>query len=256
VSLAVQLVDGGGEGPAVVLGHGLTMDGHSVERLAAGLRASGHRTVTWELPGHGAAEPADVGWSVEALGAALARAVGDAGLERPALVGVSMGGYASLQAAGGPSALDVDGLVLIGCGGAPAPPPGAERLGSLATWAAGSALPREAAEAMAAAELGDRHPGAVELRDRWLADDRAGARYLPGYLALFTRPDPAVAAAAVHARALVVRGAADPWVTEADAALLASLLRTRSVEVPGAAHQPQHTRPEFVLEAVVAALAR
>lgn len=231
-------------GRPVVLGHGLTLDRRSVHRLGTALADDGHRVLVWELPDHGAAPAPASAWSVEALGAALADALATAPIAPPILVGVSMGGYAALEAVGGPARAAVAALVLIGCSGVPSPPVDAHRVAAVATWARDGVLDDGAASAMAAAELGDDDPGVDALRRHWLADPALGSRFLNGYLALFTRPDPARAAQVAQQRgipSLVVRGARDPWVTARDACRLAELLGGPCADVPDAAHQPQHT---------------
>jgi pimeloyl-ACP methyl ester carboxylesterase len=256
LSIALQEV-AAGTGTPVVLGHGLTLDRHSVQRTADAFAAQGHPVLLWELPGHGAAPRASVSWSVEELGLALAAAIRAAHLAPPVLVGVSMGGYASLEAAGGPAALDVRALVAIGCTGEASPPVDPGRLAGLAHWAMGNAYEPAALSAMATAELGDGHPELQQLCHAWSSDPTCGSRFLPGYLALFTRPDPSRAAANIRGRGLscaVVRGAHDPWVSAHGADLLAQLLGARSVQIDDAAHQPQHTRSAEVAEAIAALL--
>lgn len=238
----------------MVIGHGVTLNRTSVARLGSRLAERGHRVLVWELPGHGEAAPADESWSVESLGAALAEAIR---LQRfdelPVVVGVSLGGYASLEAVGGPSALGARGLVLIGCGSGPVPPPDPERLLEITRWASGTPLSRATASTMAVAELGEDDHELEALVERWTNDAQAGHRFLPAYLALYTRRDAARPAAVVAERAVpavVVRGAQDPWVPH-DAALgLAAALGTVMTEVAAASHQPQHTRPWVVAQSL------
>ncbi len=242
-----------GTGTPVVLGHGLTLDQRSVQRAAVAFAASGHHVLAWELPGHGALPPAAVSWSVEELGLALAAAVRAADIAPPVLIGVSMGGYASVEAVGGPAGLDVRALVAIGCTGEPAPPVDPARLAGLAHWAMGDPYEPAVLRAMATAELGAGHPEVQQVCDAWAGDPTSGRRYLPGYLALFNRPDPARASASIRDRAVacaVVRGASDPWVSWHGAHVLAEMLDARSVEIDDAAHQPQHTRTEVVVSAI------
>jgi pimeloyl-ACP methyl ester carboxylesterase len=250
-----QIADG--SGPPIILGHGITLDHRSVQRVAEALAARGHRILLWELPGHGNAPPAGRSWSVEALGAALASAIRLAELAPPVLIGTSMGGYASLEAAGGRAELDVRALMLISCTGAPAPAVDVDRLAALVTWAAGGALCPSEAQAMAVAELGADHPGIDGLRHTWSSDPTCGPRFLPGYLALLNRPDPALAAAVVAIRGAacaVVRGTDDPWVPRDGAFRLRDLLDARLHEVEGAAHQPQHTHTDAVVDAITSLL--
>ncbi|MEV5830074.1 alpha/beta hydrolase [Spirillospora sp. NPDC052242] len=109
VGLAVR--DHGGDGPAVVLLHGggRTMDDWRL--VAPRLTGAGLRVVTADLRGHGASAPAPWSWP-DAL-ADLAAVIDDRGLDRPAVVGHSLGGIvAALWAARHPEcplAVNLDG---------------------------------------------------------------------------------------------------------------------------------------------------
>ncbi|MFF7097496.1 alpha/beta fold hydrolase [Streptomyces rubradiris] len=109
----VRLVcrDGGGPGPAVVLLHGLA--GHAGEWDALAERLSGrHRVVAIDQRGHGASErhPGDV--SRAAFVADVVAVAARLGLERPVLVGQSLGGHTALLTAAAHPAL-VRALVLV-----------------------------------------------------------------------------------------------------------------------------------------------
>ncbi|MYW11122.1 alpha/beta fold hydrolase [Streptomyces sp. SID2563] len=131
----VRLVcrDGGGSGRPVVLLHGLA--GHAGEWDAlAELLASRHRVVAVDQRGHGASErrPDDV--SRAAYVADVVAVVRHLGLERPVLVGQSLGGHtAMLTAAAHPGLPGALVLVEAGSGG---PNPGvAEDIGGwLDSW--------------------------------------------------------------------------------------------------------------------------
>ncbi|NED10169.1 alpha/beta hydrolase [Streptomyces sp. SID9124] len=115
----VRLVcrDGGGPGRPLLLLHGLA--GHAGEWDAlAELLAPRHRLVAVDQRGHGASErrPQDV--SRTAYVDDVVAVVRDLGLERPVLIGQSLGGHtAMLTAAAHPELPGAVVLVEAGCGG-------------------------------------------------------------------------------------------------------------------------------------------
>ncbi|MFE0023728.1 alpha/beta fold hydrolase [Amycolatopsis sp. NPDC059021] len=88
VRIATQ--DHGGTGPAIVLLHGRGRDQQDWHRLLPLLRKAGLRPVTMDLRGHGRSSAAPWGWA-EAV-ADLEAVVDHLGLDRPAIVGHSLGG--------------------------------------------------------------------------------------------------------------------------------------------------------------------
>ncbi len=111
VRLAVQ---DAGEGPAVVLLHGLTATRAYVVMGSTALERSGHRVISYDARGHGRSSPAqrpqDYGY--EQLGLDLEAVLDGAGVRRAVLAGASMGAHTLLGLA-----LDhpdrVGGLVVI-----------------------------------------------------------------------------------------------------------------------------------------------
>jgi len=98
-----------------VLVHGLGLDHRMWERQAPALAAAGHRVITCDLPGHGAADrPAHAGsaYTTAELAASLVGVLDEAGVARGVLVGFSLGGGVAIQVA-----LDhpsrVSGLALV-----------------------------------------------------------------------------------------------------------------------------------------------
>ena len=112
-----------GEGPAVLLLHGFTGTGASLDDLARVLRRDGRRTLAPDLLGHGASDaPADPARHAVARQAAdLAEILRQLGAAPAAVVGYSLGGRIALRLA-----LDapevVASLVLIGSGAGIADP--------------------------------------------------------------------------------------------------------------------------------------
>jgi pimeloyl-ACP methyl ester carboxylesterase len=104
-----------GEGPPVVLIHGNTVWHRDFE--ASGLidrLAVNHRVIAFDRPGFGhSSRPRDRLWTPAAQAALLHAALGQLGVERPVVVGHSMGAMVALALALDHPA-DVCGLVLLG----------------------------------------------------------------------------------------------------------------------------------------------
>ena len=84
-----------GEGPPVVLAHGLTATRRYVVMGSSALSRSGHRVITYDARGHGASTPAGESgaYTYEDLGRDMEAVLDDAGLDRAVLAGVSMGAH-------------------------------------------------------------------------------------------------------------------------------------------------------------------
>src|SRR5918993_561737 len=81
-----------GEGPAVVLLHGLTATRRYVVMGSRALERGGHRVIAYDARGHGASSPAPE-YGYEALAADLLAVLDERGIERAVLVGASMGAH-------------------------------------------------------------------------------------------------------------------------------------------------------------------
>jgi pimeloyl-ACP methyl ester carboxylesterase len=120
-----------GEGPAVVLLHGLTATRRYVVMGSRALERSGHRVIAYDARGHGRSAPAaDGDYGYSRLAADLEAVLDAAGVQRAVLAGASMGAHTALR-----FALErpgrVAGLVAI----TPAFDPSAEALATeLAHW--------------------------------------------------------------------------------------------------------------------------
>jgi pimeloyl-ACP methyl ester carboxylesterase len=103
-----------GQGPAVVLLHGLTATQRYVVHGSTALARGGHRVIAYDARGHGASDPAPAPTDYEYadLAADLLDVLDDHDVERATLAGASMGGHTLLR-----FALDhpqrVAGLVVI-----------------------------------------------------------------------------------------------------------------------------------------------
>lgn len=87
-----------GEGPAVVLLHGLTATQRYVVMGSTVLERAGHRVITYDARGHGGSSPAPAPdhYGYEELGRDLIAVLDAAGVERAVLAGASMGAHTLL----------------------------------------------------------------------------------------------------------------------------------------------------------------
>lgn len=87
-----------GEGPAVVLLHGLTATRRYVVMGSSALQRSGHRVIGYDARGHGHSSPAPEpdAYGYEELGRDLEAVLDGAGIERAVLAGASMGAHTLL----------------------------------------------------------------------------------------------------------------------------------------------------------------
>jgi pimeloyl-ACP methyl ester carboxylesterase len=103
-----------GDGPAVVLLHGLTATRRYVVMGSTALQRSGHRVIAYDARGHGHSSPAPdpAAYTYQDLAADLEAVLDGAGVERATLAGASMGAHTLLR-----FALDrparVSGIVVI-----------------------------------------------------------------------------------------------------------------------------------------------
>jgi pimeloyl-ACP methyl ester carboxylesterase len=90
-----------GEGPAVVLAHGLTATRRYVVMGSSALERSGHRVLAFDARGHGASSPAATSedYCYADLGADLEAVLDHAGVRRAVLAGASMGAHTIVQLA-------------------------------------------------------------------------------------------------------------------------------------------------------------
>lgn len=97
IEVAVSAAVGPEDAPLLVLGPSLGTTSILWEAVLPAL-AQDHRVITWELPGHGASEPALEPFSVADLADALVLALADSlGVRRFDYAGVSLGGAVGLE---------------------------------------------------------------------------------------------------------------------------------------------------------------
>jgi 3-oxoadipate enol-lactonase len=87
-----------GEGPAVVLLHGLTATNRYVVMGSKNLERSGHTVIAYDARGHGESDPGD-SYGYDALAQDLIKVMDDAGIERAVMAGASMGSHTALHMA-------------------------------------------------------------------------------------------------------------------------------------------------------------
>lgn len=125
-------VEVAGDGPPVVLLHGLTASHRYVVMGSRHLERSGHRVLAYDARGHGASDPADdpSAYDYADLADDLVAVLAEHDMPRAVLVGASMGAHTALRVALRRPEL-VSGLVVV----TPAYEPGHERdEDNLARW--------------------------------------------------------------------------------------------------------------------------
>jgi pimeloyl-ACP methyl ester carboxylesterase len=97
VSVALR-VEEAGEGPPIVLAHGLTATRRYVVHGSRLLERSGHRVISYDARGHGESDPAPDprAYEYEDLVGDLERVLDERDIEQAVLVGVSMGAATTL----------------------------------------------------------------------------------------------------------------------------------------------------------------
>jgi pimeloyl-ACP methyl ester carboxylesterase len=135
----VDYEDTGGDGPVVVLSHGILMNGSMFEPQVAALRDA-YRVVTWDERGHGLAEH-ESPWTYWDSARDVLALLDHLGVEQAVLGGMSQGGFLSLRAALlAPER--VRALVLIDTQAGPEDPEAGPMYESMATeWAANGSAP-------------------------------------------------------------------------------------------------------------------
>lgn len=92
-------VEEAGDGPPVVLLHGLTATRRYVVHGSRHLERGGHRVVAYDARGHGESAPAADGYGYDALADDLVALLDARGIDRAVLAGASMGAHTALRVA-------------------------------------------------------------------------------------------------------------------------------------------------------------
>lgn len=90
--VALETYDSGGEGQPVVLIHGWPLSGHSWTSQKSALEDAGYRVVAFDRRGFGASDQPSDGYDYDTMAADVKAIVDELKLEKPVLVGFSMGG--------------------------------------------------------------------------------------------------------------------------------------------------------------------
>jgi pimeloyl-ACP methyl ester carboxylesterase len=90
--------DTGGDGPCVVLLHGLTASRHYVVMGSKALERSGHRVVAYDARGHGESDPSQP-YDYPSLASDLIGVLDERGISRAVLAGASMGAHTAARVA-------------------------------------------------------------------------------------------------------------------------------------------------------------
>src|SRR5688500_2775063 len=117
--LRLHYLDWGGAGPPIVLLHGLRDQAHEWDPIAPALTPLG-RVLALDQRGHGESEAPATGYAPENFAADLAAFCAALALDRPVVIGHSLGGRVAYHfAAAWPERLRALVLVDIGANGAP-----------------------------------------------------------------------------------------------------------------------------------------
>lgn len=246
--LHLAYVEIAGSEPPLVLLHGFTDTSRSYSLLAPHL--SGRRLVMPELRGHGASHPGD-GFGIADFAGDVAELIRRLRLDRPVVVGHSLGGMVATQLAARHPEL-VGGLVLLATTLKPAMAPdhpmviGIEALRDpispddpLYDWwhQCGPDVPRAFLAGMA-------NDASAMPAARWRA-----------ILREIGRADLTASAKAVRTRTLIVAGGRDPLFGEAhQQALTGALVGSRLVWAHDCGHNPHWDDPAFVAQAIAGML--
>ncbi len=243
---------GPAEGRAVVFLHGIGGGATGFEPQLGAFAAAGYRAIAWDMPGHGGSAPlplVTMGALAAALGAFLARL----GLDRPVLVGHSLGGMVVLALlakaphCAGAVVLSQTSAAFGGKDPAWAEAFVAERLGPLD---AGHSLRELAPRMIAAMVAPDADPAGIEIARAALADTPAASYRdtvlaMPGFDARGTLPG-------IVAPVLVIAGALDPAAPPSGMARMAAAIPgAQTVVLEGVGHLAHLERPGAFNRAVL-----
>jgi non-heme chloroperoxidase len=252
-------------GTPVVLLHGGGQTRHAWRSTARRLAASGYLAVTVDLRGHGDSDWApDGNYSLEAFALDLVAVAADLP-ERPALVGASLGGLATLLAEGELASGTSAAVVLVDVGPRLEPAGVARIVSFMSARPDGFASLEEAADAIAEYLPNRPRPtdlGGLAKNLRIHPDGRYRWHWDPAFIRGDRRPSAAVqterlfaAARRVEVPTLVVRGReSDTLSEEAAAELVAALPCGHLVDVAGARHMVAGDRNDVFANAVIAFL--
>jgi len=247
-----------GSGPPVVFLHGLYQDADCWAPLAADLAAS-YRVISYDLRGCGRSSDG-AGVTIEQLVADLDALLDSLGVERPALVGHSLGGQVALLYAVERSAR-LRGLVLAGVSPLAMDPAIAPAYGAFAQLAPAMGLTESLANAMLSlvysADSLDHGAGGLELYRRRLTLLRSPQEIAGQIGAYMGRAGVEDQLGAIGCPTLIVTGDLDTTVLLASPQLMVSRIAGAELAVlPDASHMAPLERADAFKAALIAFLAR
>lgn len=247
----IYFEDTGGDGPAVILGHGFLMDHEMFVHQVAALRDQ-YRVITWDERGFGLTEYDGQPFTYWDSAADCLGLMDHLGLHQAVVGGMSQGGYLSLRVAL-TAPQRVRALILLDSGAAL---DDAEHLaansGMVDMWLAVGPVD-DLANAVAAIIIDD----AAE-NPKWIAKWKARPKEEMAHPArcLLERDDVSGRLGEITCPALVVHGTEDTAISMADAeAMAAGLAGCGGVVQVGGAHAANLTNPEPVNAAILDFLA-
>jgi pimeloyl-ACP methyl ester carboxylesterase len=111
-NMTLAYLDWGGEGPDVLLLHGITSNAETWWRVAPRLAAEGFRVLGFDMPGHGrSAEATD--HRIDSIATLVSSAAVALGARKSVLIGHSWGGAVALALASGSSGIEAERLVMM-----------------------------------------------------------------------------------------------------------------------------------------------
>ena len=247
----IYFEDSGGDGPAVILGHGFLMDHEMFVHQVAALRDQ-YRVITWDERGFGLTEFDGQPFSYWDSANDCLALLDHLGIERAVVGGMSQGGFLSLRAA--LTAPDrVRGLILLDTAAAAEHPEVAAGYQQMIdTWAAVGAVD-ELAEIIANIIIADPAENPVWIA-KWQARPKESI-VQPG-ACLLSRDDVTDRLGEITCPALVIHGTEDTAITMDKAEVLAAgLVGCGGVVKVGGAHAANLTNPEPVNAAILEFLA-
>jgi pimeloyl-ACP methyl ester carboxylesterase len=255
--LRLHYLDWGGEGPPIVLLHGLRDQAHEWDPIAPALTPLG-RVIALDQRGHGESDAPSSGYAPGDFAADLAAFCDALALDRPVVIGHSLGGRVAYHfAAAWPDRLRALVLVDIGANGAPETIPAS--VAQLVKSAGPFASPDDALRALLGGRLLPNAGTAHYLRHnlRQAADGRWHWKYyLDGAIAALRAGrgrDYWDVVARVQAPTLIVRGGRSDILAADEAARLRDTIPGSAlVELPGVGHLIPLARPRELAATIVA----
>lgn len=237
--------DDTGDGPAVVLLHGLLMNRTMWEPQMDSLRDA-YRVVTIDAPGHGDSDPVAVGWTFDDWTREIWAVADGLGIGEAAFGGQSMGGWTSMLCAlARPER--TRGIMFMDSQAGPEDPEKVQQYEAMLQVALADGISDDLASVllMILFSQGFAASAAAEpWRKAFTTEDPH--RYHAVARAVLDRPDRTHLLAGVRCPALVVHGEEDVAISMDLAEVVAGALGTVVHRIPDAGHASPAEKPELV----------